>query len=80
MISTFFILYSDPRGWFFTNENHTHEWHEHDQCFGLEKSLEVIANKYEKDGPFHGLFGFSQGAVMGAIVCATDQMNGIKSD
>ncbi|XP_065221228.1 esterase OVCA2 [Planococcus citri] len=63
----------DPRGWWFTNENRTYSRSESDLDVGFQDSLEAIENKYTKDGPYHGLLGFSQGGSMAAIIAALDQ-------
>ena len=41
---------------------------------GLEESLRAIERACERDGPFDGILGFSQGATLAAIALATPRM------
>ena len=43
---------------------------------GLEKSLRAIEATCERDGPFDGVLGFSQGATLAAIALATPRTRG----
>ena len=36
---------------------------------GLQESLQRVRQKIEDDGPFDGIFGFSQGATLAAMLC-----------
>ncbi|ORX49990.1 FSH1-domain-containing protein [Piromyces finnis] len=38
--------------------------------FGLEESLELLLKIMKEEGPFDGVFGFSQGSSMAAILCS----------
>ncbi|KAI0724157.1 FSH1-domain-containing protein [Fomitopsis betulina] len=51
-----------PRGWWRVNETHT-------QTNGLEESLATLRDVLAKDH-YEGVFGFSQGAAMAAILAA----------
>lgn len=42
-------------------------------CRGLEEALATVAQALNKQGPFDGLLGFSQGAALAALVCALGQ-------
>ncbi|KAK3241452.1 hypothetical protein CYMTET_48802 [Cymbomonas tetramitiformis] len=37
---------------------------------GAEESLELVKRLWERDGPFDGIMGFSQGAMLAAVVVA----------
>jgi predicted esterase len=37
---------------------------------GLEDSLEILLKYMKEEGPFDGIFGFSQGSSMAAVLCA----------
>jgi hypothetical protein len=46
-----------------------------DVCLGFEKSLALIEETFEKQGPFDGLLGFSQGAAFVGILCGMQETN-----
>jgi predicted esterase len=49
--------------WWNSNENYT-KYH------GLEDSVSYLKQYMEENGPFHGILGFSQGALMAAIIAS----------
>ncbi|NXT18892.1 OVCA2 Esterase, partial [Syrrhaptes paradoxus] len=60
-----------PRGWWFSGPG-TFSAGEAAAAApaGLEESLAAVAAALAEHGPFDGLFGFSQGAALAAMVCA----------
>lgn len=46
-----------------------------DVCLGFENSLALIEETFEKQGPFDGLLGFSQGAAFVGILCGMQETN-----
>ncbi|XP_021928353.1 esterase OVCA2 [Zootermopsis nevadensis] len=49
-----------------------------DVCLGFENSLALIEETFEKQGPFDGLLGFSQGAAFVGILCGMQETNWLK--
>ena len=39
------------------------------ECAGVERSLELLDATCEREGPFDGVLGFSQGAALAALLC-----------
>lgn len=65
---------SGHRAWWFAREskdNTTGSFH------GLETSLEYIADLIREKGPFHGIWGFSQGGCFAGILCALMQQESV---
>lgn len=66
---------SDQYGWWFSQPCGTYEAHEVSSCQkGFPESLEVVRSAFEKEGPFDGIFSFSQGASLGAQLCVLQEM------
>ncbi|XP_029467883.1 esterase OVCA2 isoform X2 [Rhinatrema bivittatum] len=65
----------EPRGWWFSNPQlQTFDaLEETDSCQGLEDTLALLGQVFAEQGPFDGVLGFSQGAALGAILCALKQ-------
>ena len=58
-------------GWWFSKPDQSYLAQEvTDCCDGFEKSLDVIAEALRDQGPFDGIFSFSQGASMLSMVCS----------
>ena len=47
-----------------------------DVCAGFEQSLATLREAAERDGPFDGVLGFSQGAALVGLLCALQQRQG----
>ncbi|XP_020024709.2 esterase OVCA2 [Castor canadensis] len=64
-----------PRGWWFSEQQADvfSALEEPAVCRGLEEALRTVAQALDKQGPFDGLLGFSQGAALAALVCALGQ-------
>ncbi|XP_016066619.1 PREDICTED: ovarian cancer-associated gene 2 protein [Miniopterus natalensis] len=64
-----------PRGWWFSEPEADvfSALEEPTVCRGLEEALATVAQALNKQGPFDGLLGFSQGAALAALVCALGQ-------
>ncbi|KAF7994463.1 hypothetical protein HCN44_003935 [Aphidius gifuensis] len=74
---------ADAKGWWFNTEDHSFIATEpSDLSVGFQDSLTSIENIFEKEGPFDGVLGFSQGASFVSILCAIQQkkMSSIKFD
>ncbi|XP_003748281.1 esterase OVCA2-like [Galendromus occidentalis] len=57
------------RGWWFSRSDRSFDAQEQsDVSIGLESALELVSNTVEKEGPFDGILGFSQGASFVALV------------
>lgn len=66
----------DQRGWWFSDENKTYHAQDITNCqVGFEQSLEYIDKIFETQGPFDGVFSFSQGASLASILCRIAQIN-----
>nr|XP_033777160.1 esterase OVCA2 [Geotrypetes seraphini] len=63
---------NESRGWWFSNSQlQTFDaLEETDSCQGLEDTLALLDRVFTEQGPFDGVLGFSQGAALGAILCA----------
>ena len=57
------------RGWWFSRTDNTFDAQEQSGVsIGLDESLRVVSEAVEKDGPFDGILGFSQGASFVALI------------
>ncbi|XP_029641671.1 esterase OVCA2 isoform X4 [Octopus sinensis] len=66
----------DERGWWFSREDkYFHAQEETNCCIGYEQSIEMIKNVLKEQGPFDGLFGFSQGASLVSLLCGLREQN-----
>lgn len=55
---------NQERGWWYKDDNHA------GQCdVELEQSLTYLDGVFREQGPFDGIFAFSQGGCLGAILC-----------
>lgn len=62
------------RGWWFSAQNDSFDAHDNSACWkGYDESLKVIEEAFEKEGPFDGVLGFSQGASMISLMCALQE-------
>ncbi|GAB1601098.1 esterase OVCA2-like isoform X1 [Argonauta hians] len=60
----------DGRSWWFSREdNYFNAKLESNCCDGYEQSVNMIKNVFKEQGPFDGLFGFSQGASLVSLLC-----------
>ncbi|XP_014239421.1 esterase OVCA2 [Cimex lectularius] len=65
---------SNPRSWWFTDTNKTYVSKiESDIAECFEESVSYIQDHVNKNGPYDGLFGFSQGATFAALICCLIQ-------
>nr|CAD7590652.1 unnamed protein product [Timema genevievae] len=62
-------------GWWFSEEDRTFMSKKpSDTCIGFEESLARVEDLCEKEGPFDGLLGFSQGAAFVGLLCQLQEM------
>ena len=60
----------DQRGWWFSRPDSTYNAQETTDCdLGFDESLAHLNEIFKTQGPFDGIFSFSQGASLGAILC-----------
>ncbi|KXJ28132.1 esterase OVCA2 [Exaiptasia diaphana] len=58
-------------GWWFSSPDDSYDpLAPTELCKGFEDSLELIKKTFKEQGPFDGVFGFSQGASFLSIICA----------
>jgi predicted esterase len=58
------------RGWWFSRPGKTyHAMDKTEICTGYEESLQAVKEVFRTEGPFDGVFGFSQGASFGSLLC-----------
>nr|CAD7568941.1 unnamed protein product [Timema californicum] len=66
-------------GWWFSEEDRTFMSKKpSDTCIGFEESLARVEELCEKEGPFDGLLGFSQGAAFVGLLCQLQEMKCLK--
>lgn len=58
------------RGWWFSKPKSYNAMDITDISTGYQESLAVIKEKFTSEGPFDGIFGFSQGASFASLLCA----------
>uniref|UniRef100_A0A915BC66 Serine hydrolase FSH domain-containing protein n=1 Tax=Parascaris univalens TaxID=6257 RepID=A0A915BC66_PARUN len=69
---------TDPRGWWFSKPEHHFSSHDiTDLDIGFEDSVKAVTNFAAKEGPFDGIFAFSQGAALAFLLAALRQRNKI---
>ena len=62
------------RGWWFSRSDRSYSALDvSDVCIGFEESVQLVKEMCEKQGPFDGLLGFSQGAAFTSLLCAMAQ-------
>lgn len=62
------------RGWWFSRSDRSYNALDvSDVCIGFEESVQLVKEVYERQGPFDGLLGFSQGAAFASLLCAMPQ-------
>ena len=58
------------RGWWFSRPEKSYNAMDRtDIITGYQESLDMITDKFCKDGPFDGILGFSQGASFASLLC-----------
>lgn len=61
-------------GWFFNREDNTFRGiRKGGPAIGFEESIRFIEDIFEKEGPFDGIWGFSQGACFVGLLCHLQQ-------
>lgn len=61
-------------GWFFNREDNSFRGiRTGGPAIGFEKSIELVAEAFEKFGGFDGIWGFSQGACLVSLLCHLQQ-------
>lgn len=64
----------DCRGWWYVSERfHTRNVKDHE---GFEESVQAVVNFAQKEGPFDGILGFSQGATLAFLLSSLKQKGG----
>lgn len=62
------------RGWWFSRSTKTYNaLDKTDVCLGFEESVQIVKEAFDKQGPFDGLLGFSQGACLASLLCVLQQ-------
>ena len=68
---------SDERGWWFSTADQSFSACQPSElCAGFEESLATLQRAAEREGPFDGVLGFSQGAALVGLLCALQQRRG----
>lgn len=58
------------RGWWFSRPGRSYNaMDKTDIATGYQESLDMIIDKFSKEGPFDGILGFSQGASFASLLC-----------
>jgi hypothetical protein len=61
-------------GWFFNRDDHTFRGiRKGGPAIGFEDSVRLVEDVFEKEGPFDGILGFSQGACFVGLLCDLHQ-------
>ncbi|XP_050293440.1 esterase AGAP003155 [Anthonomus grandis grandis] len=61
-------------GWFFNRDDKTYRGiRQGGPAIGFEESVQLIEEVFEKEGPFDGILGFSQGACFVGLLCDLQQ-------
>ncbi|MFH4979222.1 hypothetical protein AB6A40_005931 [Gnathostoma spinigerum] len=72
--------HKDERGWWFSRENFFSSKDVTDFDFGFQESVEAVVRFMRDEGPFDGIFAFSQGAALAALLAALRFNRGIDFD
>ncbi|XP_043197406.1 esterase OVCA2-like [Amphibalanus amphitrite] len=65
---------ADERGWWFSSADQSFAASQKSElCAGFEESLAILREVAEREGPFDGVLGFSQGAALVGLLCALQQ-------
>ncbi|VIO94622.1 GH07367p, putative [Brugia malayi] len=68
----------DCRGWWYVSERfHTRNVKDHE---GFEESVQAVVNFAQKEGPFDGILGFSQGATLAFLLSSLKQKGDVNID
>ena len=68
----------DEFGWWFSTPERTYSAHHVSPTdSGFKESLELVLNTVKEEGPFDGLFAFSQGASFGSLLLAQQELGTI---
>lgn len=71
----------DQRGWWFSSSDRSYDALATTDCdLGFLDSLAHLNNVFRTQGPFDGVFAFSQGACLGAILCKIAAANAAASN
>jgi hypothetical protein len=69
----------EETGWWFSAFDKSYNALDITDCdTGFNETLEYINSLFEKQGPFHGIFAFSQGACLGSILSQISSTNNEK--
>lgn len=61
-------------GWFFNRDDKTFRGiRKGGPAIGFEESVKLVEDIFQKEGPFDGLLGFSQGACFVGLLCDLQQ-------
>ncbi|CAG9766719.1 unnamed protein product [Ceutorhynchus assimilis] len=64
----------DQYGWFFNRDDKTYRGiRKGGPAIGFEESVQLVEQAFEKEGPFDGILGFSQGACFVGLLCDLQQ-------
>lgn len=64
------LIFLEQYGWFFNREDNSFRGiRKGGPAIGYEESIKLIEKVVETDGPFDGIFGFSQGACFVGLLC-----------
>ncbi len=69
----------EEKGWWFSFSDKSYDACQITDCdFGFTESLDYIDDLFKQQGPFDGIFAFSQGASFGSILCRLSFTNSEK--
>lgn len=68
------LYFVEQYGWFFNRDDKTYRGiRQGGPAIGFEESVQFIEDIFEKEGPFDGVLGFSQGACFLGLLCDLQQ-------
>ncbi|XP_028413443.1 esterase OVCA2-like [Dendronephthya gigantea] len=64
-------------GWWFSTQENTYDpLTKSSYCKGYETTINFMQDVFQKQGPFDGIFSFSQGASLTSLLCAMNEEKG----
>lgn len=72
----FIIIFNaeEQYSWFFNRDDFTYRGiRQEGPAIGFDESVKLVEETFEKEGPFDGILGFSQGACFTGLLCSLQQ-------